>query len=423
MERVVLHSDCNCFYASVEMHRNPHLRGTAMVVGGDEEARHGIVLAKSPLAKAAGVKTGEALWEARKKCPGLIVVPPDYRAYMRYSHLARMIYYDYTDRVEPFGLDESWLDITGTVGRFGGEPRLVAEEISERVKAELGITVSVGVSWNKIFAKLGSDIDPGDGIVEINRDKYQQMVWPLATKEMIYVGPATSRKLADSMVYTIGDLAQASDYMLQRRLGKMGAVLKCFARGEDATPVRQMDPGSADVWREVKSIGNGLTAPHDIESLPDAKALIYLLAESVAQRLRECRLRARTVAIGVRDAKTLAGYTRQRGLPRASCTTMDIARTAFALLRENEPLDPSHPLRGLHVRATNLEPADRLVQPDLFGSDERRAAMERLDYCIDDLRRRFGNRIVRRLSELADPTLTGLDIKAENVIHPVGYFG
>ncbi len=423
MDRVVLHSDCNCFYASVEMHRRPELRGTAMCVGGDVEARHGIVLAKSPLAKAAGVKTGEALWQARQKCPDLVVVPPDYVAYQRYSRLARKIYYDYTDRVEPFGLDESWLDITGSIEHFGGDARLVAEEISERVKAELGITVSIGLSWNKIFAKLGSDVDPGDGLVEITRGNYRSTVWPLSARNLIYVGPATAAKLHSSNVNTIGDLANAGDYLLQRRLGKMGGILKMFACGEDTTPVRRMDRDAVDVLREVKSIGNGLTAPHDIESPADAKALIYLLAESVAQRLREVRMRAITVGIGVRDAETLAGYTRQRTLRLATCTTGDIARCAFDLLAENEPLDSAHPLRGLHVRASNLEPFSRFQQPTLFGNEQARLAAERLDFAIDALRHRFGNTCVRRLSELADPSLAKLDIKAENVIHPVGYFG
>ena len=423
MDRVVLHSDCNCFYASVEMHRRPELRGTAMCVGGDVEARHGIVLAKSPLAKAAGVKTGEALWEARRKCPGLVVVPPDYPAYIRYSRLARMIYYDYTDRVEPFGLDESWLDITGSIGSFPGQARLVAEEISERVKAELGITVSIGLSWNKVFAKLGSDIDPGDGLVEIGRGNYRELVWKRPARDLIYVGPATARKLERMEILTIGDLARADDGVLARRFGKVGAVLKLFARGEDATPVRRLDPSSADVLRAVKSIGNGLTAPHDIDSRGDAKALVYLLAESVAQRLRECRLRARTVGIGVREAKTLLGYTRQRTLRMPTCVTDDIARCAFDLLACNEPLDGSRAIRAIHVRASGLVPLDAARQLDIFGDEEAQMAAERLDFAIDSLRRRFGNTIVQRLSELADPALAGLDIKADNVVHPVGFFG
>ena len=422
-DRVIFHSDCNCFYASVEMHRRPELRGTAMCVGGHEESRHGIVLAKSPLAKAAGVKTGEALWQARQKCPGLVVVPPDYRAYQRYSRLARRIYYDYTNQVEPFGLDESWLDVTGSVRLFGGDARLMAEEISERVKAELGITVSIGVSWNKVFAKFGSDADSGDGIDFITRENYREKVWPLPVRELIYVGRATERKLNGAAVFTIGELANASDAMLATRLGKMGGILKAFARGEDVSPVKVMDPDAADVWREVKSVGNGLTAPHDIACVSDAKALIYLLAESVAQRLRELRMRAHTIGIGVRDAKTLGGYVRQRRLRLATCITAEIASCAFGLLLENEPLDAGHPLRALHVRASGLEPFEQVQQPTLFHNEERRVAAERLDMAIDDLRRRFGNSCVRRVAELTDESLTGLDIKADNVIHPVGFFG
>lgn len=423
MDRVIFHSDCNCFYASVEMHRHPELRGTAMCVGGDVEMRHGIVLAKSPRAKAAGVKTGEALWEARAKCPGLIVVPPDYRTYIRYSNLARRIYYDYTSQVEPFGLDECWLDVTGSLHLFGGSARLIAEEISERIKAELGITVSIGVSWNKVFAKFGSDADTGDGIDVIGRDTYRDKVWPRPVQDLIYVGPATKRKLNGVGIFTVGELAQADSRMLRRLLGKMGGVLKSFANGWDTSPVKELDPHRADVVREIKSIGNGLTAPHDITSRQDAKALVYLLAESVAQRLRECGLKAGTVGIGVRDARTLAGYTRQRRLRSPTCITSEICGTAFGLLSDNEPLDETHPLRALHVRASSLVPAWGPVQLDLFGDEERRCRLQRLDGAVDDLRRRFGNRCVRRLTELSDESIAGLDIKADNVVHPVGYFG
>ncbi len=423
MDRVILHSDCNCFYASVEMHRRPELRGRAMAVGGDPESRHGIILAKSPLAKAAGVKTGEALWQARAKCPDLAVVPPDFKTYMRYSRLARMIYYDYTDRVEPFGLDESWLDITGSLHLFGGDARLVAREISERMKAELGITVSVGVSWNKVFAKFGSDADTGDGVAIITPENFRQVIWPLPVEELIYVGRATKRKLNGAAVFTIGDLAGASDELLQTRLGKMGGVLKRFANGQDDSPVKVMDPSAGDVLREVKSVGNGLTAPHDIATPEYAKALVYLLAESVAQRLRECRLKARCIGIGVRDANLLTGCTRQRTLASPTCITQEVAECAWSLLRENEPLDERRPLRGIAVRASQLVPADMPWQTDLFGDEEARIQNERLDSAIDDLRRRFGNDCVRRLTELSDDELAALDIKSDNVVHPVGFFG
>lgn len=258
-DRAILHIDMNAFYASVAQHLDPSLRGKPVVVAGDPEKRSGIILAKSRQAKAAGVKTADAIWQAKQKCPDLIIVPPDYAAYKRYSTLARLLYYEYTNQVEPFGLDESWIDVTGSLHLFGGDPMLIAQEISERVKEELGLTVSVGVSWNKVFAKLGSDTDPGDGIIEITRDNYKEFAWPMPASEMIYVGPATMKKLHAAGYETIGDLAHAGDYFLKNRFGKIGFMLRSFARGEDTSPVRVMDPTRADVDYVIKGIGNGVS--------------------------------------------------------------------------------------------------------------------------------------------------------------------
>ncbi len=419
--RVILHSDMNAFYASVEQAERPELRGVPLVVGGHEETRHGIVLAKSAQAKAAGVKTGEALWEARAKCPGLVTVPPRYDVYQRYSALARRIYYQYTDLVEPFGLDECWLDLTGSLPLLGGDALRAATEISGRVKAELGCTVSIGVSWNKIFAKFSSDLRKPDAITAVTPENYRQLVWSQPVGELLYVGRATRAKLHSSGIDRIGELACASPELLRRRLGKVGLVLRAFARGEDATPVKPYDPAKNEVDRTVKSFGNGLTCPHDIVCEADAKALIYLLAESVAQRLREARFRASTVAIGVRDARDLTSYGRRTTLPRATTVTGQIARTAWELLVANEPLDEDHPLRGLHVRTLNLEPVDAPQQLDL-GFDVRRRMLEDLDETIDELRLRFGNTCIQRGAELLDESLLELDVKRDNVVHPVGYF-
>ena len=246
-----------------------------------------------------------------------------------------MIYYGYTDLVEPFGLDESWIDVTGSLPLFGGDAMLVAREISERVKSELGLTVSVGVSWNKVFAKLGSDTDPGDGIVAITRDNFRDVAWPMLASEMVYVGPATMRRLHSAGYETIGNLAHAGDHFLKRRFGKIGIMLRAFARGEDASPVKAMDPSKADVDYVVKGIGNGLTAPHDLECDSDVKALVWLLSESVAQRLRESRMRCRTVSVGARP---------------------------FRLLKAEDAEDPDLPHEGRRERrhgAFALEPADR----------------------------------------------------------------
>ena len=421
-DRDVLHSDINCCYAQIECQARPELRGKPVVVGGDEEARHGIVLAKNLIAKRAGVKTAMALWEARKACPGLVVVPPDYRLYMDVSRRAREIYYDYTDRVEPFGPDEAWLDVTGTRRCLGLSPAEIAREVSERMVAELGISVSVGVSWNKIFAKFGSDYKKPDAVTVITRENYREVVWQAPVRDLLYVGPATERKLHSSGIDTIGQLACASDELLRNRLGKMGFVLRGFARGQDATEVKPYDRDAADVMREIKSYGNGLTAPRDICDPQSAKAYVWMLAESVAQRMREGRARARTVSVGARAADDLCTRSRQCKLPVATDVTLEVARAAWGLLRELEPLDASHPLRGIHMRASDLEPADADLQASLFDPMPRRTEMRELDASVDDLRRRYGNKCVVWGAQLVDEGAAGVDAKADNTVHPVSFF-
>ena len=421
-DRDVLHSDINCCYAQIECQARPELRGKPVVVGGDEEARHGIVLAKNLIAKRAGVKTAMALWEARKACPGLVVVPPDYRLYMDVSRRAREIYYDYTDRVEPLGPDEAWLDVTGTRRCLGLSPAEIAREVSERMVAELGISVSVGVSWNKIFAKFGSDYKKPDAVTVITRENYREVVWQAPVRDLLYVGPATERKLHSSGIDTIGQLACASDELLRNRLGKMGFVLRGFARGQDATEVKPYDRDAADVMREIKSYGNGLTAPRDICDPQSAKAYVWMLAESVAQRMREGRARARTVSVGARAADDLCTRSRQCKLPVATDVTLEVARAAWGLLRELEPLDASHPLRGIHVRASDLEPADADMQASLFDPLPRRTEMRELDASVDDLRRRYGNKCVVWGAQLVDEGAASVDAKADNTVHPVSFF-
>lgn len=421
-DRDVLHSDINCCYAQIECQARPELRGKPVVVGGDEEARHGIVLAKNLISKRAGVKTAMALWEARKACPGLVVVPPDYRLYMDVSRRAREIYYDYTDRVEPFGPDEAWLDVTGTRRCLGLSPAEIAREVSERMVAELGISVSVGVSWNKIFAKFGSDYKKPDAVTVITRENYREVVWQAPVRDLLYVGPATERKLHSSGIDTIGQLACASDELLRNRLGKMGFVLRGFARGQDATEVKPYDRDAADVMREIKSYGNGLTAPRDICDPQSAKAYVWMLAESVAQRMREGRARARTVSVGARAADDLCTRSRQCKLPVATDVTLEVARAAWGLLRELEPLDASHPLRGIHVRASDLEPADADLQASLFDPLPRRTEMRELDASVDDLRRRYGNKCVVWGAQLVDEGAASVDAKADNTVHPVSFF-
>ena len=420
VDRVILHSDMNSFYASVEQAEQPELRGKPVVVAGKEELRHGIVLTKSTEAKRYGIKTAEALWQARAKCPDLIVLPPRYKLYRTYSEMARSIYYQYSDLVEPFGLDECWIDLSGSLHLHGGDARIVAREISERIKAELGCTMSIGISWNKIFAKFGSDYRKPDAITVITRSNYRDIIWSAPVRDLLYVGPATERKLHASGVETIGQLACTSDAYLQRRFGKVGFTLRTFARGEDATPVKPYDPKARDVDRIVKSYGNGLTAPHPITCAGDAKALIWLLSESVAQRMREDGVRARTISVGVRNDVDLSGYGCQVKLPKPTAATRFVAEAAWAMVRCREPFDEDHPVRALYVRATDLVDPDPIEQLSLF--EDETPDWEGLDSCIDELRRRFGNGIVVRGVELLDDSLAGVDIKDESTVHPVSYF-
>lgn len=422
VSRVILHVDMNCFYASVEMAERPELRGLPVIVGGDEEQRHGIVLTASYPAKRRGVKTGSALWEAQRACPDAIIVPPRYGLYMRYSQLARKIYYQYTDLVEPFGLDEAWLDLTDSVHLQGGDALLVAREISERMVCELGVTVSIGVSWNKIFAKFGSDYDKPDGLTVIDPHNAWEIVWPAPVRDLLYVGPATARKLNHLGILTIGDLACADGELLHRVLGKMGGVLQAFARGRDDSPVRPLSLATHDIEHVVKGVGNGITCPFDVEDERTARQVIWLMGESVAQRLRAQGLAARTIAAWGRDFATLASRSRQTTLARPTQLTGEVCATAADLLAADWDFAHGEKVRGVGVHASNLVPAETATQLDLWGEQERRLRALELDRTVDALRGRFGNHAVRRLSELSDPRLSSLDPQRDNVVHPVSFF-
>lgn len=413
MPRNILHVDCNCFYAAVEMQRHPELRDKPLAVCGSQEERHGIVLTRNYVAKPYGIKTGEAIWQARQKCPNLVVLPPDYREYIRFSRMAREIFEDYTDRIEPFGLDESWLDVTGSTGLFGS-PLTIAEEISERFKFELGITVSIGVANNKITAKLGSDYKKPDAITRIEADNYKQIVYPLPVEDLLYVGPATSRKLRSIGISTIGRLAECPEDLLVRRLGKMGAVLSMFANGRDNSPVCR-----SDHIQNIKSVGNSATTPRDLICDEDVRIMLYLLSESVAVRMRELASRCTVVEVSVRDAD-LYSFTRQRKLQTPTCSSAEIAGTAFDLFRRNYHW--SKPIRSIGVRGAELVEATSATQLSLFSDDKKRDRWERIDGAMDHLRRRYGYMSIQRAVVRTDPLLAGINPKDDHTIHPVGYF-
>ena len=414
MSRNILHVDMNSFYASVEMQRNPRLRDKPVAICGDPEARHGIVLTANYIAKGSGVKSGMAIWQAKQCCPELVTLPPDMSEYIRFSRMAREIYEEYTDQVEAFGLDENWLDITGSVSIFGS-PMTIAKEISRRIKFELGITASIGVANNKITAKLGSDYKKPDAITRIEADNYKEIVYPLPVEDLLYVGPATSRKLRGIGVHTIGRLAEISPEILIGHLGKMGAILHAFANGKDVSPVQR-----TDYVRAIKSVGNSATTPRDLVNNEDVHLMCLLLAESVASRMRELASRCTTVEVYVRD-KNLNSFTRQRKLNAPTCSSQEIASVAFDLFRANYRW--REPIRSIGVRGCELVEATDQIQLSLYAEDGRREKWEKIDRTVEKLRNRYGYLAVQKATLFTDPLLGRINPREDHTVHPVGFFG
>lgn len=410
MSRIILHSDCNCFYASVECALNPALKGKPVAVSGNPEKRHGIILAKSEEAKKFGVKTGEAIWQAKKKCPQLITLPPNFSKYVEYSKSVKEIYYKYTDMVESFGLDEAWLDVTGSTRLFGNGYK-IAQKIRSRIKKELDITVSIGVSYNKIFAKLGSDYKKPDAVTLINKSNYKHMVWSLPAEDLLYVGSATKKKLNSLGIFTIGQIASTPVDILKKNLGKWGQMLHSFANGNDTSTVALYGETSP-----VKSIGNSTTSPRDLKDITDVKIIMGVLADSVARRMREQGLSCMLVSITVRD-NNLCSFTRQKKLLSYTDITSEILSTALALFKESYSW--KKPIRSLGLSVSELTCKDSGTQLSLFEDNKKRLRQESLDKTTDALKNRFGNFIINPAVMLKDTTLSGFNPKADHTIHPV----
>ena len=398
-DRTILHSDLNSFYASVEIRNDPALADQPVAVGGDEQARHGIVLAANQLAKRHGIRTAEALWSARRKCPELVIVRPHFDEYAWFSQAVRQIYLDYTSQIEPMSLDEAFLDVTGSRSLFG-DGEAIAHTIRRRVKRELGLTVSVGVSFNKIFAKLGSDYKKPDAVTVFSRENYRALVWPQPAANLLYVGRATAKKLAGIGVHTIGDLAAADPAALHMLLGKMGPMLHAYANGWDRSPVAEYA-----AREEAKSIGNMVTAPRDICTPRDADLVLWPLCESVAHRLRRHGLCAGSLSLYIRDVE-LEVHTRQCQLVPPTWLARELMEHARALLARHYKW--KLPIRTLGVSAGELIPADAVsLQLDLEGTAEKRDKLERIERAMDGLKDRYGAAAVRRGTELIDPDLSG----------------
>ena len=411
MGRVILHCDLNNFYASVECLYNPEIREKPVAVCGSQSTRHGIVLAKNMYAKNCGVKAAEPVWQAKKKCPELVVVPPNYSLYLKFSNDVREILLRYTDLVEAFGIDESWMDVTESTKLFGDGLK-IAESIKERIKSELGITASIGVSFNKIFAKLGSDIKKPDAITYISEENYKKVVWDLPVQELLYVGKSTLEKLNKFAIYTIGDLANSSPKFLSKQLGKWGETLWEFANGYDASPVVP-----AAFEPVIKGIGNSVTTPRDLTNNNDVKLLMYVLAESVARRLRAHNLKGRTIQVWVR-AHDLETFEKQGPLQNYTYVSTEIAEKAYEIFTGFWKWEKN--IRAVGIRVTNLAEADNNVQLS-FLEDDTRQKKEIVEQCIDSIRKRFGYYSVQRAFLLTDSVLN-TNIKNVNGFESASYF-
>lgn len=384
--RVILHCDMNGFFASVELLDYPELRDKPMAVCGDPEGRHGIILAKNEIAKQYGIVTAETLWQARKKCPDLQTVPPHHKKYQHYSRLINEIYLQYTDMVEPFSVDESWLDVTASQKLFGNGEQ-IADKIRHQVKKELGLTLSAGVSFNKIFAKMGSDYKKPDATTVITQENYKNILWPLDIRDLFFVGKATADKLQGIGIHTIGQLAESDRHTVTALLGKQGSIIHDYANGLDQTPVSRFDERE-----DVKSIGNGSTFRRNLEGIQDIRTAVIALSDTVAVRLRQKKKKAFGVKVDIKDP-SLKVISRQQQLDNPTNLAENIADTAVSIIEKSWNL--RHPIRMLTVTAINLRPEDQAQQLSLFSSENfQNETGEKMERTMDDIRKKFGRNAI-----------------------------
>lgn len=384
-DRIILHCDLNCFFASVELLDKPALQNVPVAVCGDPASRHGIILAKNEPAKRMGVQTAETVWQAKQKCPHLILLPPHHSLYADYSRRVNTIYGQYTDLVEPFGIDESWLDVTGSLHLFGGDARQLADDIRARLRQELRLTISVGVSFNKVFAKLGSDYKKPDATTVISRENWRDMLWPLPVGDLLFVGRAARRTLSQFGVETIGQLAACKPELLEQLMGKAGLQLYRYANGLDDAPVRPQHE-----QEPVKSVGNSTTFPENLTRWEQVRGGLQMLCDSVAARLRQQGLYCGGVAVGVRDAQ-FRTVSRQMRLPGPTHLMRDIYGAALELT--GRIWKAPNPVRLLSVTALYItDSADSYQQLDLLAGDAtaRDRRQEQLESAMDAIRGKYG---------------------------------
>ena len=383
MDRTILHCDCNGFFASVECDINPALKNVPMAVGGSEENRHGIILAKNELAKGYGIKTAETIWKAKQKCPNLVIVEPHRELYHEYSKRVMNIYKRYTDLVEPFGIDEAWLDVTES-RRLFGDGKEIADTLRRVVREETGLTISAGVSFCKIFAKLGSDYKKPDATTVFDRDNWQEMIFPMDVGELLYVGKSAKKTLNNLGIKTIGQLAITDEKLLVSQLGKLGHQLKMYASGQDKSSVKSIYDTD-----EIKSVGNGRTFSHDLVGEEEIRHSIRGLCDSIARRMRAQGVKCTTLQVQIKDPNFRV-IQRQKKLEKPTYISREIHNAAMEIIRESWNL--KLPIRMITVTGSNLIKEDEInEQISLFDApDERRERAERLERTLDDIKKKFG---------------------------------
>lgn len=385
--RVIFHADCNAFYASVEETIHPELKNVPMAVCGDPKSRRGIILAKNERAKRFGIQTAETIWQAQRKCPELVLVPPRRGLYQAYCEQINAIYDQYTDQVERFGIDESYLDVTGSLSLFRTDGEGLAHVIRERVFRETGLTISVGVSYNKIFAKIGSDYKKPNAVTCITPENYRQIVWPLPASDLLLVGKVMRQSLARHGICTIGQLAQADLAFLRLQFGKTGEQMHLYANGLDDSPVLR-----ADEQPDAQSIGHGMTFPRSLVTRSEITTALTALADGVASRMRHEGVKCCTVQLSVKD-DNLKVITRQTTLPEATCLARDLVAVALALLDKSWP--KGKPIRLLALTGQKLVPQDQVIRQlsllDDEESQKKRERLEQLEKAVDGIRAKYGH--------------------------------
>lgn len=383
MDRVILHCDMNGFYASVELLARPDLKDKPMAVCGDPDSRHGIILAKNEIAKKYGIVTAETIWQAKKKCPDLQLVRPHHDHYKEYSDKINKIYLQYTDMVEPFSIDESWLDVTASQRLFGNGKEM-ADVIRKQVREELHLTLSAGVSYNKIFAKMGSEHKKPDATTEITRDNYKEILWPKPVGELFFVGWATGEKLKKIGIETIGDLAHGDPLALEALLGKQGPLLYNYANGYDDSPVCLYNQRE-----KIKSVGNGITFKRNLKTREDIVTALTSLSDTVASRLRKYQMKAYGVKVDIKDPyfKTIS---RQKQLHLPTNLAAEIRQAALEIIEDSWRI--ADPIRLLTVTAINLADETMDEQLSLFAPiNHDRDKGESIERTMDNIRKKFGD--------------------------------